>query len=445
MTTEVDEHSKVAIIGKSDLAHGVLGSSKGALASGVFGSNSYHPPIRRDEVGILAPPKDDPRHEVGLLAPPKGYPGSGVLGVHSGDSGGSGVRGDSSAGYGVHGSSEAPNHSGVLGIHELRKGQTIKYPSYGVFGFQIGNVRGAGVRGESSSGDGVIGVTHSEKKNGVVGIIETGPGSMNIESITFGLGNGVAGFSSAPDASGVWGFGRAAGVSGTSNEGHGVHGLSNTVLGIGVFGENKAPLAFSADLSHVAPVGVTGLSEHGIGVRGESFYQDYLTPPAPAHSDVISGVWDDKPSTKQMVSLLGALGATGKKVLILTDGCQAERFPERAQPAADLRDAVRRRLDLPHVVVGRGARRVERARLRRSRPWKRSRARPARSRRASLAAPRRRSARPRRLRPRAPTRTRRRERPPRPRASPRSRRPLPRSRRRRNPPARRRGSKQCRH
>ena len=153
---------------------------KGALASGVFGSNSYHPPIRRDEVGILAPPKDDPRHEVGLLAPPKGYPGSGVLGVHSGDSGGSEVRGDSSAGYGVHGSSEAPNHSGVLGNYELRKGQTIKYPSYGVFGFQIGNVRGAGVRGESSSGDGVIGVTHSEKKNGVVGIIETGPGSMNI-------------------------------------------------------------------------------------------------------------------------------------------------------------------------------------------------------------------------------------------------------------------------
>ena len=45
--------------------------------------------------------------------------------------------------------------------------------------------------GESSSGDGVIGVTHSEKKNGVVGIIETGPGSMNIKSITFGLGNGV--------------------------------------------------------------------------------------------------------------------------------------------------------------------------------------------------------------------------------------------------------------
>ena len=90
----------------------------------------------------------------------------------------------------------------------------------------------------------------------------------------------------------MWGFGRAAGVSGTSNEGHGVHGLSNTVLGSGVFGENKAPLAYSADLSHVAPVGVTGLSEHGIGVRGESFYQDYLTPPAPAHSDVISGVWD---------------------------------------------------------------------------------------------------------------------------------------------------------
>ena len=75
MTTEVDEHSKVAIIGKSDLARTeILGSSKGALASGVFGSNSYHPPIRRDEVGILAPPKDDPRHEVGLLAPPKGYP-----------------------------------------------------------------------------------------------------------------------------------------------------------------------------------------------------------------------------------------------------------------------------------------------------------------------------------------------------------------------------------
>jgi hypothetical protein len=135
-------------------------------------------------------------------------------------------------------------------------------------------------------------VTHSEKKNGVVGIIENGPGSMNIESITFGLGNGVAGFSSAPDASGVWGFGRAAGVSGTSNEGHGVHGLSNTVRGSGVFGENKAPLAFAADLSHVAPVGVTGLSEHGIGVRGESFYQDYLDRPAPAHSDNISGVWD---------------------------------------------------------------------------------------------------------------------------------------------------------
>jgi len=34
----------------------------------------------------------------------------------------------------------------------------------------------------------------------------------------------------------------------------------------------------------------------------------------------------DKPSTKQMVSLLGALGATGKKVLILTDGSKPNVF-----------------------------------------------------------------------------------------------------------------------
>jgi large subunit ribosomal protein L4 len=34
----------------------------------------------------------------------------------------------------------------------------------------------------------------------------------------------------------------------------------------------------------------------------------------------------DKPSTKQMVSLLGALGATGKKVLVLTDGTKQNVF-----------------------------------------------------------------------------------------------------------------------
>ena len=34
----------------------------------------------------------------------------------------------------------------------------------------------------------------------------------------------------------------------------------------------------------------------------------------------------DKPSTKQMVSLLGAVGVTGKKVLILTDGVKPNVF-----------------------------------------------------------------------------------------------------------------------
>jgi 50S ribosomal protein L4 len=41
---------------------------------------------------------------------------------------------------------------------------------------------------------------------------------------------------------------------------------------------------------------------------------------------VIDNFSYDKPSTKQMVSLLGALGVTGKKVLILTDGMKANVF-----------------------------------------------------------------------------------------------------------------------
>src|SRR5262249_31246851 len=72
------------------------------------------------------------------------------------------------------------------------------------------------------------------------------------------------------------------------NEGHGVHGLSNTASGSGVHGENDAPAA--DDLSSPVPAGVTGLSQNGTGVRGESFANQ--NTPVPLHTDGISGTWD---------------------------------------------------------------------------------------------------------------------------------------------------------
>ena len=72
---------------------------------------------------------------------------------------------------------------------------------------------------------------------------------------------------------------------------------------------------------------------------------------------VIDAFRYEEPSTRRLQQLLTTLGVADRKVLILTDGPQHDRVPERSKPADDARDAVQRRVHLSHPVVGCRARR----------------------------------------------------------------------------------------
>ena len=155
----------------------------------------------------------------------------------------------------------------------------------------------------------------------------------------------------------------------------------------------------------------------------------------------------DAPNTKQMVSLLAALGVTDKKVLILTDGMKPNVFLSarnlqrtHVMPYSDV--STYHILWSDVVLVESNALGYELAAVDEKPRATRPKARP------SLAARRRRSARRRRLPPRAQTRTRRREKLPRPPASPPSQRQQQRAERKRRPgsqPARKKGSRRCQH
>src|SRR5215207_9837376 len=127
------------------------------------------------------------------------------------------VRGDSTQGDGVLGVSTADGHSGVAGVNDVGKG--------------------AGIFGHSNHGDGVF--AESVELRGVIGHSRSNTGHP-----------GVAGVNEAGDGPGVVG---------RSEKHDGVQGFSKTDNRSGVVGTNAA-----------RGVGVLGQTQQGIGVRGTS-------------------------------------------------------------------------------------------------------------------------------------------------------------------------------
>jgi hypothetical protein len=149
------------------------------------------------------------------------------------------------AGNGVFGYSKVPNANGVFGAHDGA---------------------GAGVAGFSSNGDGTRGDTQSKAKNGVVGTNSASdPAPAGVPA-----GNGIYGFSTVPNASGVFGYNNSgSGVSGSSATGVGVSGTG----GIGVSGGGNVA-GVSGNSQNIGVVG------HGTatGVFGTVYAPNYTGP-----------------------------------------------------------------------------------------------------------------------------------------------------------------------
>jgi hypothetical protein len=188
-------------------------------------------------------------------------------------------------GNGVFGTTLVPDAAGIFGLHNSG--------GVGVAGF--GHPAGIGVVGISApanakGGDGVLGASNSEHRNGIVGRNDSTTPRAAVDA----GGNGVFGFTQVPDGAGVFGAHASAGVgvsglgligvAGGSVDGVGVMGVSappgakggDGVQGItnseqrnGVFGRNDSTTAHGQRLQPIGN-GVSGYSQvpDGSGVRG---------------------------------------------------------------------------------------------------------------------------------------------------------------------------------
>jgi hypothetical protein len=223
-----------------------------------------------------------------------GGPQDGVVGsTTSRDHNGVVGRNDDSAarnslkpeGNGVFGTTLVPDGAGLFGLHE--------HGGVGVAGF--GHPAGIGVVGISApegaeGGDGVLGVSNSEHRNGIVGRNDSTTARSTLEH----GGNGIFGFTQVPDGSGVFGMHAALGVGvgglgllgvwgGSANgvgvmgvstpaggvgAGDGVQGITNSPQRNGIYGLNEATSARGN--SQPAGNGVLGFSNvsDGCGVMG---------------------------------------------------------------------------------------------------------------------------------------------------------------------------------
>lgn len=157
-------------------------------------------------------------------------------------------------GNGVFGTTQVPDGAGIFGLHNSG--------GVGVAGF--GHPAGIGVVGVSApsgakGGDGVMGVSNSEHRNGVVGLNE----STSARAAADAGGNGIFGFTQVPDGAGVFGAHASTGV-GVS--GLGLIGVAGgSVNGVGVMGVSAPPGAKGGD-------GVQGItnSEFRNGIYGRN-------------------------------------------------------------------------------------------------------------------------------------------------------------------------------
>jgi hypothetical protein len=175
----------------------------------------------------------------GIVGTTKSHDNDGVIGKNEDATARNAAKPE---GNGVFGTTLVPDGAGIFGLHE---GNGV-----GVAGF--GHPTGIGVVGVSApaggkGGDGVLGVTNSEHRNGIVGRNDSTAARLTLEP----GGNGVFGFSQVPDGAGVFG--------------------EHSALGIGVAG--------------LGLIGVSGGSPNGVGVMGVS------TPPGGAGAgDGVQGI-----------------------------------------------------------------------------------------------------------------------------------------------------------
>src|SRR5215469_7898555 len=124
-----------------------------------------------------------------------------------------------------------------------------------------------GVSGFGSVADGTRGDTQASGKNGLVGGNEsTGPVPPGVPG-----GNGVFGFSTNPNASGVFGANNATSPV-KAPGGSGVFGFANAPGAVGVFGANNRTDTGRGVQGNGPEAGVGGFSDtdHGVGVLAQS-------------------------------------------------------------------------------------------------------------------------------------------------------------------------------
>ena len=249
--------------------HGV--ANNGNFASGVWGESTnasgvYATSVNGHGVDAFSSVGEAVRGKI------TGSNGIGIHGIANTGSGAIGVNGESTAGTGVEG--DSTSGSGVFGGSGSGVGVSAESgSSYGVFGTSGTNVAGmfttlqifgasnpsdalvgqadtgAGVRGISGLGNGVVGETHPSPSD---------PLSRFVYGVK-GIGNGTAG----------------GGVSGYSDNGTGV--LGNSTSGFGVYGFSSAAHTSSVsavfgDSGGSGGVGVIGqaLTGNGYGVYGQA-------------------------------------------------------------------------------------------------------------------------------------------------------------------------------
>jgi len=133
-------------------------------------------------------------------------------------------------GNGVFGVTRVPDGAGVFGLHQDN--------GVGVAGF--GHPTGIGVVGisapaEGKGGDGVLGITNSEHRNGIVGRNDSTTARLSLEP----GGNGLFGFTQVPDGAGVFGAHASTGI---GVAGLGLIGVSGgSFNGVGVMGVSRPP------------------------------------------------------------------------------------------------------------------------------------------------------------------------------------------------------------
>jgi hypothetical protein len=158
----------------------------------------------------------------------------------------------------------SPGAAGVFGANNSPQGVGVQGngPEAGVSGFSD---RGTGVRAFSNAEVGLLGQTGAHDHPAIFGSNTSpnassggGAGAAGVFGLTVSPGAaGVFGANNSPQGVGVHGNGPEAGVSGSSDRGTGVRGLSND--GIGVFGRGGGLAGkFEGDVEVTGDVRLTG-------------------------------------------------------------------------------------------------------------------------------------------------------------------------------------------